>query len=87
MSRTDSGKMSMWIDLVTKAEIERLAAKIGVTPSTLCRNLVVVGLQETQTMEKVGILQAAVFLQELRERMRKRVEVETERVQGALMAT
>lgn len=80
----EGAKMSIWLEPETKAEIERLAKRIGITPSKFCRNLVVVGLQETQTMEKVGVLQAAVMFQDLRERIRDRVENESERMGGIM---
>lgn len=76
----EGAKMSIWLEPATKEEIQRLAGRIGITPSKFCRNLVVVGLQETQTMEKLGILQAAMWLDELHHRIRDRIESEEGRV-------
>jgi hypothetical protein len=87
MKRKDGATVGIWLDLETKADLERLAGKIGVTPSHLGKNLVVMGLQEVRTMEKLGILQAAVMFQELRERIHDRVENETERLGGMLQPT
>lgn len=76
----EGAKMSIWLEPETKAEIERLAHRIGITPSKFCRNLVVVGLQETQTMERVGVLQAAIMFEDLRLKIRERVDNETGRM-------
>jgi|WetSurMetagenome_2_1015567.scaffolds.fasta_scaffold235427_2 hypothetical protein len=84
MKRKDGVTMGIWLDYETKGEIERLAKRIGITPSMFCRNLVVVGLQETKTMEKIGVLQASVMFQELQERVRARLERDGERFGGLL---
>lgn len=78
--KTKGAVISIWLDQDTEAEIKRLAGGIGVSPSTFCRNLVVVGLQESRAMEKVGLLQAVSYLQDLRERYRKRIEEESQRI-------
>lgn len=87
MKKVEGTKMSIWMEPEVKVQIERLAKKIGITPSMFCRNLVVVGLQESLAMEKVGILQAAVMFQDLRERIRVRVDLEESRVGGLLQVT
>lgn len=87
MKKVEGTKMSVWMEPEVKFQIERLAEKIGITPSRFCRNLVVVGLQETLAMEKVGVLQAAVMLQDLRQRIRDRVEKEESKVSGLLGTT
>lgn len=68
--------MTIWLDQDTKAEIERLSVRIGLSPSTFARNLVVVGLEESRAMEKVGLLQAGIYVQHLREMLQKRIEKE-----------
>lgn len=87
MKKVEGTKMSIWMEPEVKAQIERLAKRVGITPSMFCRNLVVVGLQETLAMEKVGVLQAAVMFQDLREKIRVRVDLEENRVDGLLQAT
>lgn len=87
MKKVEGTKMSIWMEPEVKVQIERLAKRVGITPSMFCRNLVVVGLQETLAMEKVGVLQAAVMFQDLREKIRVRVDLEENRVDGLLQAT
>lgn len=74
--------MSIWLEPETKAEIERLAHLIGITPSRFCRNLVTMGLDEAKMLEKVGVLQMAIFFEALRQRIREKVGHESERMSG-----
>lgn len=78
----EGAKMSIWLEPETKAEIERLAGRIGITPSRFCRNLVLIGLDEMKTMEKVGVLQLAIMFEELRLRVRDRFGKDSERLSG-----
>lgn len=84
MKKGEGATLGIWLDRETKGEIERIADRIGISPSQLGKNLILVRLQEAQTMEKLGILQAAVMFQELRERIKKRVDEEGEKFGGHL---
>lgn len=87
MKKQEGATFGIWLDLETKAEIERIADKVGITPSQLGRNLLLMGVQEVRTMEKFGILQAAVMFEELRGKIRERMQNETVRFGGELQAT
>jgi len=47
------------------ARIDRLAEKGGLTRSQFLRNLVVVGLEETETMEKLGLVRATITVRDI----------------------
>lgn len=53
---------------MTPSEIERLdrmAEKIGRTRSQFLRNLIVVGLEETEMFEKFGLVRAAITVRDI----------------------
>lgn len=47
------------------AELDRFAEKMGLTRSQLIRNLVVVGMEETQLFEKFGIVRASITVRDI----------------------
>jgi len=53
---------------MTPSEIERLdrmAEKIGRTRSQFLRNLIIVGLEETETFEKFGLVRAVITVRDI----------------------
>ena len=53
---------------MTPTEIERLdrlADKLGITRSQFIRNLIVVGLEETETFEKFGLVRATITVRDI----------------------
>ena len=53
---------------MTPSEIERLdrlAEKTGVTRSQFIRNLIMIGLEETETFEKFGMVRAAITVRDI----------------------
>ena len=47
------------------AEVDRIALKIGRTRSQMIRNLVTIGLEETEIFEKVGMVRAAITVRDI----------------------
>lgn len=45
--------------------LDRMAAKGGLTRSQFLRNLVVVGLEETETLERFGMVRAAITVRDI----------------------
>jgi len=53
---------------MTPSEIERLdrlASRTGITRSQFIRNLIIVGLEETETFEKFGMVRAAITVRDI----------------------
>jgi predicted DNA-binding protein len=53
---------------MTPSEIERLdyfAARFGITRSQFIRNLIMEGLEETETFEKFGLVRAAITVRDI----------------------
>ena len=53
---------------MTPSEIERLdrlASRTGITRSQFIRNLIIVGLEETETFEKFGLVRAAITVRDI----------------------
>jgi predicted DNA-binding protein len=53
---------------LTPSEIERLdriAGRFGITRSQFIRNLIVVGLEETELFEKFGMVRAAITVRDI----------------------
>lgn len=69
--------INLWLDEETAKRLDRIAAKAGLSRSRLAENLLIVGLDEAQTMARIGVLQLAVLLRDLRGKVGKRLsEVE-----------
>lgn len=65
--------ITLWLDEETAKGLDRIAARAGLSRSRLAENLLIVGLDEAKTMERIGVLQLAVLLQKLRGKVKKRL--------------
>ena len=52
-------------------DLTRLSVKAGLSRSQLMRNIMIAGVDELKAMEKVGLLQGAVYFRDLGDRIGK----------------
>ena len=62
------------------ARIDRLTEKYGLSRSQFLRNLLVVGLDECEAMEKFGILRAALTVRDIQEWMASKLKPVSEHI-------
>lgn len=68
--RCKNGKsITLWLDQDTVKRLDKVANKAGISRSRLTENLVLVGLEEAEAMRKIGVLQMAVLLRDLKQRV------------------
>ena len=68
----DKQAVTIWMDKSTLAKIEKLAAKGDITRSKLITNIVEVGVEELEVMNKLGIWATARVFEDMRQWFRKR---------------
>jgi len=66
--------ITIWVDEETVRRLDKVAKKIGISRSKLMENLTLIGLEEAETMGKIGVLQLAVILAEIKEKIGKRLD-------------
>jgi hypothetical protein len=68
----DMKAVTIWIDKSTVEKIEKLAAKGGLTRSKLITNLIAVGVEELEAMNKLGLWATARVFEDMRQWFKKR---------------
>lgn len=63
--------INIWISQDTIDEMDRLAKKAGITRSKLAANILETTVPELLRYEKIGVLQIAVVLRDLEDRIRE----------------
>lgn len=66
--KSDQENLQNVVFRMTPSEIERLdqvAEKAGLTRSQFLRNLIIVGLEETELFEKFGLVRAAITVRDI----------------------
>lgn len=56
-------QLTVMVNPKTKKEVERLAQKVGLTPSQIGANLMEIALEDALFLEKLGILKTALIAQ------------------------
>ena len=69
--KTDKTTITLVLPQPVIDELGRLAQKAGLNRSQLMRNIIVSGVDELKTMEKVGLLQGAIYFRDLGDRIGK----------------
>lgn len=64
----DSKSVSLWMSKDLIKRLDAIADATGLTRSRLLLNIVTVGVEEVEAMDKLGLLKAAKLVQELREK-------------------
>lgn len=64
-------RMSLFIGSETVGRLEELSLKAGISRSQLIRNLIEVGLEEAEFLDKIGVLGLVTSLEKFRERVRR----------------
>jgi metal-responsive CopG/Arc/MetJ family transcriptional regulator len=65
--------ITLWLDEETANRLDKVAQRAGLSRSRLAENLLLVGLDEAETLKKIGVLQLAVLLRDLHEKVSKRM--------------
>lgn len=68
----DKQAVTIWIDKGLVAKIEALAEKGGLTRSKLITNLIEVGVEELESMNKLGIWATLRVFEDMRQWFKKR---------------
>lgn len=66
--------MGIVLDKKICERLDRLADKIGISRAQLIRNLVGIGLEETEKLESIGFLSVVMFVQEMKKKFHERGE-------------
>lgn len=83
--RTPNGKnLTLWVDEKTIERLDKVARKAGLSRSRLAENLLLIGLDEAETLRKIGVLQLAVLVRDLRKKVSKKI-ADTEALTGELV--
>lgn len=68
----DKKAVTIWISKEMVERIDRLAKKGDLTRSKLLSNVIEVGVEELEIMDKTGIWAMAKIFEDIRQRLRKR---------------
>jgi metal-responsive CopG/Arc/MetJ family transcriptional regulator len=70
----DKQAVTIWIDKDLVERIEKLAQKGDITRSKLITNIIEVGVEEVEAMDKLGIWAVGRVFEDIRQWLRKRHE-------------
>ncbi len=74
MKREDGKAIGLWVDMETAKRIDRIAKKVGISKSSLARNLVMVGLEDAEILDKLGILSLGLLIMRTKEHLGQLIE-------------
>jgi hypothetical protein len=63
--------LTIWVEPEIKERLDKIARKAGLSRNQMAVNLLTVGLDEAETLKKIGVLQMAVLIRELRAKIGK----------------
>ncbi|MBN1545266.1 MAG: ribbon-helix-helix protein, CopG family [Syntrophaceae bacterium] len=72
IDKGDKQAVTIWIDKKTLEKIEKLAAKGDITRSKLITNIVEVGVEDLEVMNKLGVWATARVFEDMRQWFKKR---------------
>ena len=67
----DKQAVTIWIDKSLVERIEKLAQKGDLTRSKLITNIIEVGVEDVEIMDKIGVWATARVFKDMRERLKK----------------
>ena len=71
MREREQKVLSMWVQPELKERLDRVAKKAGLSRNQMIVNLLTISLDEAEAMQAVGLLQAAVWVRELKDKIGK----------------